>query len=237
MLGIVFVHYRLPWLRLHDHLLWNGRYYDNANVCAWIVSDGSPPRVELEDLEKIKRRPWNSGKRSWSIVFFQESMPVFSLAVTKNYGIKYALEAGCDRIAATDVDVAWTEEALRQCAECGPDEAIVPFYQMALDYETRGEYSQRDKGCSGTVCMTAENWRRVRYDERYIGYGGEDGKLRKDISMLGIRERRDSIVYHIAHDPSKSQVNVPGAGRADCWNRDSINPNNWETNKLLASVR
>jgi len=167
------------------------------------------------------------------VIPYMIPMPIFSLSATKNFGIQAALDAGCDRIAVTDVDVAWTEDTLNKCLSVGDKEAIVPIYQMALDYETREEYSTTDKGCAGTVCMTADNWRRVKYDERYVGYGGEDGRLRKDIAAAAIRERRDCIVYHIAHDLTKPQVNVPGAGRGDCWDRDTINPDNWQRNKHL----
>lgn len=219
MLAVVFVHYDLPYQRAVDHCKWNAIVYGDAQVIA-IVRDGivSPPYPK-------------PGLRNW--IPYPHKMETFSLSATKNFGIEIAIRIGYDRIAATDADIAWTPEAIEACQNVGDKEAIVPIYRMAQTFETRHEVSHPDHGCGGTVCMTAENWKRAMYDERYVGYGGEDGRLRRDIAKLGIEERRETIVYHIAHDPTVSQVNVPGAGRADCWNRDTINPDNWAANRKL----
>ncbi len=221
MLGIVFVHYRIPDRRLREHFAWNALRYRQFGAKVFVVAN----RNYLNDKRESDR---------WAVcLIYSEPMPVFSLSATKNFGIMAAIEAGCDRIATTDTDIAWTPDALRQCVACNPKEAIAPIYRMAQTYDTREQVSHPDHGCAGTVCLTADNWRKVRYDERYVGYGGEDGRLRRDIAAAGIAENRTAVVYHIAHNPEAEQVNIPGAGRGDCWNRNSINPDNWQVNKHL----
>jgi hypothetical protein len=220
MLAIVFVHYDLPEERLRQHVDWNCERYVWARP--FVVVSTKP--IELHWTEF----PWQD-----ELIIYKPEMPIFSLSATKNFGINCAITCGYDKIAATDADIAWTPEAIKACQNVGPKEAIVPVYRMARTFETRHEVSHPDHGCGGTVCMTAENWKRAMYDERYVGYGGEDGRLRRDIAKLGIHERRETEVFHIAHDPDASQVNVPGAGRADCWNRDTINPDNWAANRKL----
>jgi len=226
MLAVVFVHYDLPEERLRHHMLWNTfRYMEVDSVVVM-----SPACESLIAVAITARGGTNFGFRPRA---YMNPMPVFSLSATKNFGIQQAIDAGYDRIAATDADIAWTPEAIEACKNVEPKEAIVPVYRMAQTFETRHEVSHPDHGCGGTVCMTAANWKRAMYDERYVGYGGEDGRLRRDIAKLGIHERRETEVYHIAHDPTAPQVNVPGAGRADCWNRDGINPDNWAANRKL----
>lgn len=217
MLAIVFVHYDLPAKRLVDHYEWNYDAYHE--LAAFVVLDENGDVNQMAGYTVRLRYP--------------NEMSTFSLSVTKNYGIRAAIAEGFDQIVATDADIAWTPEAIESCKNVGPKEAIVPVYRMAQTFETRHEVSHPDHGCGGTICMTAENWKRTMYDERYVGYGGEDGRLRRDIGALGISERRETDVFHIAHDPTAEQVNVPGSGRADCWNRDTINPDNWAANRLL----
>lgn len=219
MLAVVFVHYDLPRQREFDHFQWNGELYRDVGDVI-VVSHGTAGQG-ADPMGPPSYLP------------YPIKMPTFSLSITKNYGIEYAINCGFDQIVATDADIAWTPEAIEACQNVGHKEAIVPVYRMAQTFETRHEVSHPDHGCGGTICMTAENWKRTMYDERYVGYGGEDGRLRRDIGALGISERRDTEVFHIAHDPTASQVNVPGAGRADCWNRDTINPDNWAANRLL----
>ena len=241
MLGIVFVHYRLPEQRLRDHFTWNLPLYTEHEASLFVV---------MENAVKIPVR-MNAAQYVLafaSTVAYTEPMPVFSLSATKNYGIQQAIAAGCDPIVTTDTDIAFTPESLAACAECGDKLAVVPIYRMARSHETREHVSHPDHGCGGTVCMTTVDWRRVQervanrkaggpYDERYIGYGGEDGKLRRDIAALGIHEQRETVVYHIAHNPSQQQLNIPGAGRNDCWNRDTgFNPDNWKENKKFYGI-
>lgn len=218
MLAVVFVHYELPAHRMYEYCQWNSGVC--LDVRLFIVTrDGVSPSIGRW------YRPTS--------VMYNKDMSVFSLSATKNYGIEHAIRMGATSVAATDADIAWTPEAIEACKTVGDNEAIVPVYRMAQTFETRHEVSHPDHGCGGTVCMTAENWERAMYDERYVGYGGEDGRLRRDIAKLGIKERRETEVFHIAHDPTAEQVNVPGAGRSDCWNRDTINPDNWAVNRLL----
>lgn len=221
MLGVVVVAYQIPDSRKADFLSWNLDLFGALNAMPFVVceSDSLPCYVKCDD---DSARPANA-----------DGVRMFSLSATKNLGIRAALKAGCDRIVTTDIDVAFTKQALMMAAAVGNKSAVVPMYRMAIDFETREEFALPDKGMAGTIALTAANWRKLEYDERYIGYGGEDGKMRKDIASVGIREVRTCHVYHIAHDPTAPQVNVPGAGRNDCWNRDTINPDNWEANRHL----
>lgn len=245
MLAVVFVHYDLPIRRLREHYEWNSGIYEFQEIPVftvtdnhWYVGDKLGFMVQLRYPHEL---PLVSEARSVAIdedslnrlAELSDDDRIFSLSATKNHGIQHAIDAGYDRIAATDADIAWTPEAIEACKTVGPKEVIVPIYRMAQTFETRHEVSHPDHGCGGTICMTAENWKRQMYDERYVGYGGEDGRLRRDIGKLAIHENRETEVFHIAHDPTASQVNVPGAGRADCWNRDTINPDNWAANRLL----
>ena len=226
MLAVVFVHYRLPEKRLRDHFRWNEKFYQDAKV--YVVAERVlkvPEYAECVVLQE-DQLPKRNGK------------PIFSLSATKNIGIAQALVDRRGFRATTDTDVAWTQDAWAAAVlSCDEKTAVVPVYRMAQTYETRLQVSHPDHGCGGTVVMTADNWRRVAYDERYIGYGGEDGKLRRDAAAIGIAEYRNCDVFHIAHDSTQPQANVPGAGRGDCWNRDSgFNPDNWKVNRGLINA-
>lgn len=218
MIYVVFVHYRLPEQRLRDHFRWNDEIYRTFQVRVIVVSD-----IEREVPDYA------------TCAAYREPMPVFSLAKTKNFGLSEALRTASDSdiIAMTDADIAWEDGVFFDMHECIHENAIIPLYFMAQDYDARHD-SFPDPGCGGTVAMQAAHWRRTRYDERYVGYGGEDGRMRKDIVSMGLRERRDCRVYHIAHDPTADQHNVPGHGRTDAWNRDTgFNPDMFHINKDL----
>jgi hypothetical protein len=110
--------------------------------------------------------------------------------------------------------------------------------RMVQTFESRCleaiEPKRLDKGMTSTVAMRAADWRRVCYDETYVGYGGEDGKLVRDIHSLGIEVDRSHVMHHVAHDPNAPQVNEPGHGRADCWGRDTgFNPDMFAVNRNL----
>ena len=220
--GIVFAAYRIPPQRLLANLAWNNPLLGRRRCRVFIVTDA------LFSEEVRRQLPPN-----WFDCVYPKPMEIFNLSAAKNFGIQTALDAGCECVVVTDVDIAWPRMTLQFCYHVQDHYSVVPIYHMATTFQDREATELIDYGCGGTVAMTAANWRRIRYDERYVGYGGEDGQLRHDICQAGLAERRNCHVFHIAHDPTKPQTNLLGSGREDCWNRDSINPDNWGVNRVL----
>lgn len=226
MFGIVFVSYRIPAQRLRDHFAWNDELYRLLpGVSVLAVVD----RYYQDSLEFAFYA---------SQLRFTEAMPVFSLSRTKNAGLRSLIASGCDPIAVTDVDFAWTPEAFHACRNVQPGRAVVPLVRMVRTFETRHQDAldpkSLDKGMTSTVSMRVADWRRVCYDETYVGYGGEDGKLVRDMQLLGIQVDRSHSMHHVAHNPAAPQVNEPGHGRADCWGRDTgFNPDMFAINRNL----
>lgn len=238
--GVVFVHYAIPERRLREHFEWNDELYRAAGASVYVVADTtysstkSLPYVKTVVVPE-SRLPKRRRKR------------VFSLALTKNEGIKAALRDGCDVVIVTDTDVAFSDVTLFRMASVTEDEAIVPVYLMARSYGDRAESDQPDVGMTGTIAMTSRNWRQIRFNETCVGYGAEDGKVHEAIRQRGIVVVRDEplwrqgewhrkphYVWHIAHDPSKHLMRQPGHGSADCWNRDiGFNPDNFVANRRL----
>lgn len=255
MFGIVLVHYAGPGAseaflqRGGEHCVWNAElYHDPHGVLLCLVTEKerlfTVPCVQRSacDIRNSAGDPMPplevASRLLVATIGYPKPMPIFSLSKTKNFGLRLALELGCDPIAVTDVDFAWTPEAFHTCRNVQPGRAIVPYVRMVRTYDTREQDAldpkSLDKGMTSTVGMRAADWRRVCYDETYVGYGGEDGKLVRDIQLLGIQVDRSPIMHHIAHDPSASQVNIPGHGRADCWGRDTgFNPDNFALNRNL----
>jgi hypothetical protein len=91
-------------------------------------------------------------------------------------------------------------------------------YLMADSWEERETKHHQDIGATGTVALRCVDWNRVWYDRRYVGYGGEDGKLLQDIYRKSFRVCRFCRVFHIAHVPNSNQRNF--RGRTDFHNRD-----------------
>jgi hypothetical protein len=222
----VLVAYRIPELRIADHFRWNDALYRQGRTTVYVVSD---------------RRCPGPGYARW-IVFPEADLPlrngrrVFSLTATKNRGIDAALADGCQVLVVTDIDMAFPDPTWHRMTGCRRGEAIVPVYVLAPAFDSRVTCTAaaEDPGCEGTVAMTAADWRRVRFDERCIGYGADDGILHKAIARAGIRHDRQFRVYHIAHTPVAADSRVPGHGRGDCWNRaDGFNPDNFAENRRL----
>lgn len=231
-MAIVFVSYRIPTARLHDHFRWNGRIYEayGDQLRVYVVSD---VEHELADYAE-------------TVVFPESALPVmggqvrFSLCKTKNAGIAKAIQDGTNVIVSTDVDVAfdWGSLALTSAIGRVPADsaAVVPVYRMAPSYEERTA-GRLDHGCTGTVGMTANNWRRIKYDERCIGYGADDGILLRDIELAGLKVIRDCEVAHIAHVQGDGS-RTPGSGSDTCWGRaDGFNFDNFHRNRQLHQAR
>jgi len=236
-IDVVFVAYGcVPLKRVEDHLRWNRQFYDNERVVVHIVTDhagwlgqkigaGSVRTVWMPESEL----PTLNGNR------------VFSLTKTKNFGIDTALSDGADVVICTDVDVAFTDTAWEIMCGVQPGEAVFPVYHMCRDFDQRqSEPSRVDEGMTGTTAMVADDWLRVRYDERCVGYGADDGLLMRDVFKADIQIIPPSrsfpiapVVWHVDHT-NAAQENTPGSGRPDCWGRaEGFNPDNFEANQKL----
>lgn len=217
--GVCFVHYEIPERRLREHFQWNDRLYRDAEAQVYITTDRE---YEVPDYAHC--------------LIYPKGMPVFSLAATKNHAIRAAILDGCNPILSTDTDIALPGSTWGQFCRLGVNgtgSATIPTYRMVRSHADRDADAPADHGATGVVGMTADAWQRCPYDERFIGYGAEDGQLRLAIARAGIREIRNEYVWHIAHNPDAAQVNIPGHGRSDAWNRDTINPDNFVENRKL----
>lgn len=246
--AVVFVFYRgpnstMPVQRLIDHFEWNHEYYMESGVKVFVVTDRLYPVPDYaECLVYAEPMPVRNGK------------PIFSLTRTKNFGVRYALAAGFSPIIVTDPDMSYTPECWRQLLTVNNRQASVPLYWMAPDFKLRQSRctvypvtekhvascrcSHQDRGATGTVSMTADNWRKVQWDERCVGYGADDGIILASIRKAGMQvlgrpgTPTEVPIYHIAHDASKPQVNFSGRWfvRQDTWDPE-FNPVNFTENR------
>jgi hypothetical protein len=227
-LAIVFVSYlKVPEERLQDHFRWNDRLYDaRDDLRVYVVSDvkHSLPYYARCVVFPIERLPIVDGQSR------------FSLTMTKNAGNDMALADGADVVVCTDVDIYFWPDSLKTMAEVTDAEAIIPVYRMAPSYAER-DSGHFDHGCTGTVAMTAANWKRLRYDERCVGYGADDGIMLRDICRAGLKVVRSTVVSHIAHVQGDGK-RTPGSGAATCWGRDDgFNFDNFHENRKLHNQR
>jgi hypothetical protein len=246
--AVVFVFYRgpnskMPVQRLVDHFEWNHNYYAESGTKVLVVTD-QPHQVPdyAECLIYPDPMPLRNGK------------PVFSHARTKNFGIRHALAAGFCPIIVTDLDMAYTPECWQQLLAVDNRQASVPLCWMAPDFNLRNSRcmvhptteehvsncrcSHQDYGATGTIGMTADNWRKVRFDDRCVGYGADDGIILASIRKSGVeiigRPETPTMapIYHIAHNASVPQVNFSGGRfvRRDMWDSE-FNPVNFAENR------
>jgi len=210
--AVAFTSYKVPTRRLDEHFQWNDGVYRKLGLSVYVVTD---QEYAVPDYAKC--------------VIFEEDMPVFNLARTSNFGVKSAIEAGHEVVVKSDVDICFHEHALRRFMQCQANEAFVPLYLMAANFPERRWNYVEAPGAEGTVVMTAEWWRQIRYDERCIGYGAEDGILINTIKQHGLILNREAVVWHIAHVPDTPQKE--NKGRSDHWGRaEGFNPNNLQRN-------
>lgn len=209
--AVVFVSYRIPENRLHDFFSWNGPRFEREGVSVYVVTDKEydVPFYAKCIVYPESKLPIREGKRT------------FSLAKTKNAGLAAAVAGGHDLIICSDVDIYFDDDCWKQLTTTPPDVASVPYYMMSKSWENRTTDTHQDAGATGTIAMRAEHWRAMHYDPRFIGYGAEDGKIMEDIQRAGIRIRRASKVWHIAHERDTPQTNF--GERTDYHNPD-FNP-------------
>jgi hypothetical protein len=241
-LAVVFVHYRLPLQRLVDHLEWNADLYRAADAKVFVVCDPATAAMASKSGSEVGvgigvEHPAAPPAPSLKPIFlpYPGPMPIFSLAKTKNYGIRAAIESGYTQIIATDADIAWTPSAWEACIATPQGVAAVPIYHMAASYADRATDYVPAPMATGTVAMTADMWRAAHFHEACIGYGSDDGILLQAIRRNKWKRQRTPPLYHIAHlahTPQKEfcQKNP----RIDHWGRDSgFNPENFKDNRKL----
>jgi hypothetical protein len=228
-LAVVFVSYlKVPEERLQDHFAWNKEAYEQFGnrLRVYVVTDiahNLPPYATCV-LFPLERLPLVDGRRR------------FSLTMTKNEGIRRAIDDGVDVIVCTDVDIAFQPQTLALMSTVPSDFASIPLYRMAPSFEDR-DGGHIDHGCTGTVAMTAANWRRIQYDERCVGYGADDGILLRDIRLAELHVMRDHEVTHVAHVEGDG-TRTPGSGSGTCWGReDGFNFDNFRKNRRLHRTR
>lgn len=210
--AVVFVSYKIPTQRLDEHFRWNDSLYRHSNTRVYVVTD----------------RPYDVPDYAECLVY-SESMPVFSLTKTRNFGIRTAIKRSHDLITCSDVDIAFAPEAWERGLAVDDLSAAMPVYLMADNFPERRFKHIRAENATGTVTMTAANWKHLEYDERCTGYGCDDGILRSDIGHAGLRIDRQGVAYHIAHQSGSPQEEFQG--RRDQWNRESgFNPENFTGN-------
>ena len=228
-IAVVFVSYlRVPEQRLQDHFRWNASLYESYGdrLRVYVVSDVK------HDLPSYAE----------TIVYPVEKLPVvdgqprFSLTKTKNAGNDASLADGAEVIICTDVDICFWTDSFDTMTRVDETCAAIPVYRMAPSYEQRDE-GRFDHGCTGTIAMTAANWRRLRFDERCVGYGADDGIMLGDITKAGLTVLRSTVVSHIAHVQGDGK-RTPGSGAATCWGReDGFNFDNFQNNRRLHNLR
>lgn len=204
--AVTLTSYKVPTHRLNEHFEWNDKAYRETGVKVYVVTD---QEYDVPDYAKC--------------VVFKEEMPVFNLARTSNAGIEYAIAQGHEVIVKSDVDVCFPPEALGRMVRCRDNEALIALYLMSANYEERKwNYIEAPKA-EGTIAMTAEAWKNIKYDVRCVGYGAEDGIVVHAITTTIRDIGRDPLVWHIAHNPNSEQTEFKG--RTDHWNRDTgFNP-------------
>jgi hypothetical protein len=220
--AVVFAHYQIPQARLDDHFRWNDAFYRHSGAVVYVVTD------------HLRRVPMYGR----CVILPKIALPklegetVFSLSLTKNRGIMAALGGRCDPIIVTDTDIAFSDAAWEEMVGVASNVASLPVYLMARSYDARSERDKPDTGMTGTIGMRAKHWRHVKFNETCVGYGAEDGIVHRAIRERGLVQLRDTFIWHIAHDEQHLH-RTPGHGSADCWNRDTLNPDNFAANRRV----
>ena len=216
--AVTFTHYRIPEARLIDHFRWNEEVYRTHNASVFVVTD---KQYAVPDYAQC--------------LVYPEEMPKFALAKTSNFGIRHAIESGFDLIIKTDADIAFSNNSFAGLVETFEGCAGLPVYNMASSYAAREKDYIQAPNATGTISMVADDWRKAHFHEGCVGYGCDDGILRREMKRRGIRECRDWTVDHIAHiEGTPQQEFNKQSPRIDHWNRESgFNPENFSGNRGL----
>ncbi len=225
--AVIFAHYNcpggdLPESRLYEQLAWNDAYYRQSAARVYVVTDKA--RV-LPDYAACLVLPASALPQ-------HDGHTVFSQAIAKNCGVAAALADERDPIIVCDTDIQFTPPAWHRLVKVDGWSAIIPVCCMRRRCDYLDGEDRRDKGCTGTVAMRAENWKRLRYDERFAGYGGEDGAFLNSITRAGLRVDRATEIYHMPHFAGESPQRQPGHGSEGCYNRaNGFNPDMFGANR------
>ena len=207
--AIVVVAYKIPKTRVRDFVAWNSHEITAAKAYLFVVCEEATADSSEEAL-------WELGMP----LACPSPMSIFSLCRAANYGIRCAVEERYSPILKTDIDVVFDGQ-LQTLLAVDEKTANAPKYLDCPSYAKRREARGILPKGQGSICMTADNWRLLQgYDERFVGWGGDDNEMCARIKERGIRLNDDMKVCHIAHE-----VNTK-------WNRE-FNPRNWHNNQKL----
>lgn len=226
-IAVVFVSYlKVPKQRLKDHFKWNRTLYKKYKAKIYVVTDKEQwvPRCAKCVVYPMDKLPVVDGK------------PRFSLCATKNAGVEAAIADGADVVLCVDVDHAFPTPCWKQMVAVNDHTASIPVYRMMQRHGDM-EGSELDHGCTGAISMTAANWKKIRWDERCVGYGADDGLIMREIKKQGLQVVRDMVIEHIEHPGATHEKNVPGHGRVGCYGRDEFNFDNFDNNRRLHAGR
>lgn len=233
-IGVVLVSWKIPEQRLQAHFSWNALLYGETGATVFVVTDREYdlPRCAKCVVFPEDRLQRHRGKR------------MFSLTRTKNAGIKAAIQAGCDPIICTDVDVAFEPDAWERglaVSTADVPTAFLPVCRMSWssDWGKRRDKYVLAEGATGIIVMTAADWGRVSFCEEQWGYGGDDGVVLQRIVDAGIHIDRAGVTYHMAHIDGTPQKEFNAANpRTDHWNRENgLNPDNMAMNNQVGRRR
>ena len=199
-ISVVACHYRLPQKRLHDFIDWNRELFVKYGVTLHLVSDTQ----------------WMALPSWVKCHVFPAPMKIYSPARASNYGIR---QAGLGIVCKTDIDIVFSEDALKDVSRIGPGYGVYFYYLMAKNYETRHINRKWGSTC-GTMALHFDDWNKLcGYDERLEGYGVEDGEGVVRAKAICKVDRSNADLFHIAHNGDElwSQTNV--CLRRDLWNR------------------
>ena len=215
--AVVVVAHRIPAQRVQQHFAHNDALYRNCTFFLVVEK-------EYDGMPSYCRQ-----------LIYPEKMDIFSLAKTKNYGIRHAIESGYSPIISSDIDIVFPATIWQKLISV-PDarHAVVPIYRMIDTMETAEKYILAPNA-TGTVSMTAANWRAIHYHEGCVGYGCDDGILLRAIRQAGLTVARydDLPLYHLAHIPGTPQKEFArDTPRIDHWGRaEGHNPENFGHNR------
>jgi len=224
MIGVAFPSYRIPEHRLRDHFAWNERFYRDC-VRVFAVTD----------------REYDVPSFATCVLFPEERLPVidgiprFATTRCRNAGIRAAMDANCNPIIVTDVDIAFEAmawNAMKNVIWNDFHVAEIPFCRMSTTSNWSNRHSANfvfAKKATGTISMRAIDWGKVSYCEEQWAYGCDDGLIMTRIEAAEIEIRRNGYIFHMAHTDGANQVEFEG--RSDHWNRDNgFNPENFQYN-------
>jgi len=189
--AVVFPFHCIPERRLREHFEWNDVVYRKLGVSVFVVADRE---YEVPEYARCLVCP--------------APMAVFNLGASCNFGIRFAIDCGCDVIVKMDADIVFPEGTLSRMLMVGDNEACVPvhLYTSKSSYNQRMDGSIRNTCGQGSISMVSRNWIRVHYNENLSGYGGDDWAVRWWMEREGILMSAlgGMQLWHIQHSEKRS---------------------------------